>query len=100
MVAETPMPPVAPVRATVHAVNAKWTLLVAPTNGWVPSWRKPMLALVIVICIVMGVMLLRILVSRHQQAWLLAELKVGGGALGTRRGKGIGLGVLLTAAGL
>jgi hypothetical protein len=37
-----------------------------------------MLAMVILICAVLGLMLLGLLVNKHQQAWLVSELRVRG----------------------
>jgi hypothetical protein len=56
--------------------NNQWTLLVAPRQGWVPSWRNPMLATVIILSVLFGCLVMATLVSRHLQLWLLKETKV------------------------
>ncbi len=76
LIAETPDPPSAPVTAFVHTINNRWTLQIAPAAGWVPTWRRTMLAMVILVCFVLGLMLTGLLVNRRQQAWLVSELKV------------------------
>ena len=77
IIAASPHKPVDPVVAKVEVPNNEWTLLVAPTHGWVPSWRNPMLATVIIISALFGGLVLATLVSRHLQLWLLKETKVG-----------------------
>lgn len=76
MIAASAQKPVDPVVAEVEVPNNQWTLLVAPVQGWVPSWRNPMLATVIIISVLMGGLVLATLVSRHLQLWLLKETKV------------------------
>jgi hypothetical protein len=49
---------------------------VLPEQGWVPSWRTPMLAAVAVASALMGLLVGAVLVSRRQQAWLLKEMQV------------------------
>lgn len=67
--------------------NNQWTLLLAPSQGWVPSWRNPMLATVIIASMLFGGLVLATLVSRHLQLWLLKETKVNIGP-----GLGVGCG--------
>jgi hypothetical protein len=76
VIAASPTKPVDPVRAEVEVPNNQWTLLVAPSQGWVPSWRNPMLATVIIVSVLFGGLVLATLVSRHLQLWLLKETKV------------------------
>lgn len=77
MIAASPSKPVDPVVAKVEVPNNEWTLLVSPMHGWIPSWRNPMLATVIIISVLFGGLVLATLVSRHLQLWLLKETKVG-----------------------
>ena len=70
------------VSAEVHVPHSNWTLVVQPAAGWVPSWRDPMLAMVVIASAAIGLLVAAVLVSRHQQAWLLKEMKLGGGPLG------------------
>ena len=77
-----PPPPPMSVSAEVHVPHSNWTLVVQPAAGWVPSWRDPMLAMVVIASAAIGLLVAAVLVSRHQQAWLLKEMKVGGGPLG------------------
>lgn len=72
-----------PVTAFVEVPNNQWTLLVAPRQGWVPSWRSPMLATVIIISAIFGGLVMATLVSRHLQLWLLKETKASSGAAGS-----------------
>jgi hypothetical protein len=69
-----------PVTAIVEVPNNEWTLLAAPRQGWVPSWRSPMLATVIIISAIFGGLVMATLVSRHLQLWLLKETKVSAAA--------------------
>lgn len=87
VIAASPTKPVDPVRAQVEVPNNQWTLLVAPSQGWVPSWRNPMLATVIIASVLFGGLVLATLVSRHLQLWLLKETKVNTGP-----GLGVGCG--------
>jgi hypothetical protein len=55
---------------------SRWSLLVAPQQGWVPHWRNPMLAAVVVVVAIIGLLIMATLVSRAQQLWLLKEMRV------------------------
>jgi hypothetical protein len=56
----------------------RWSLLVAPQQGWVPHWRNPMLAAVVIVVFIIGALVMATLVSRAQQLWLLKEMRVSG----------------------
>lgn len=58
------------------AADDTWTLSLAPAAGWVPAWRAPLLALVVVVSFMLGLLLLGLMVNRQQQIWLLKQLKV------------------------
>jgi hypothetical protein len=45
-------------------------LQVSPDNGWVPIWRAPMLAVVVLVCSLFALLLGAILVSNRLQSWL------------------------------
>lgn len=77
MIAASSTLPADPVLATGDVPNNQWTLLVAPRQGWVPSWRNPMLATVIILSVLFGGLVMATLISRHLQLWLLKETKVG-----------------------
>jgi hypothetical protein len=51
---------------------------VAPQQGWVPHWRNPMLAAVVIVVFIIGALVMATLVSRAQQLWLLKEMRVSG----------------------
>ena len=57
-----------------------WKLHVAPQKGWIPVWRDPMLATVIVVGLFIGALIFATLVSRCMQKWMLAEMQVRGTA--------------------
>jgi hypothetical protein len=43
---------------------------VSPEQGWVPVWRAPILAVVVLVCALFSLLLGAILVSNKLQAWL------------------------------
>ena len=94
--AHPPQPPPDSVAAMVHVPNSEWTLLVRPSQGWVPSWRDPMLAATTIASALIGLLVCAVLVSRRQQTWLLSEMRVGATttpffrSCGGRRGSGWG----------
>lgn len=51
-------------------VLCSWWLQVSPDNGWVPIWRAPMLAVVVLVCSLFALLLGAILVSNRLQSWL------------------------------
>ncbi|KIZ04181.1 hypothetical protein MNEG_3785, partial [Monoraphidium neglectum] len=73
--AQPPPPPPASVAATIHVPNSNWTLLASPSQGWVPSWRDPMIATAAIASALIGLLVGAVLVSRRQQGWLLAEMR-------------------------
>jgi sensor domain CHASE-containing protein len=78
MIAKHGPSPTDPVTATVHIPNGDWTLYVQPQAGWVPGWRDPMLAAVVVVGCLLGVLLTCILAGQHMQRLLLRETQVSG----------------------
>jgi hypothetical protein len=49
-------------------------LQVSPENGWVPIWRSPMIAVVVLVCSLFSLLLGAILVSNKLQSWLKVRL--------------------------
>jgi branched-subunit amino acid ABC-type transport system permease component len=45
-------------------------LQVSPEIGWVPIWRSPMIAVVVLVCSLFSLLLGAILVSNKLQSWL------------------------------
>ncbi|GBF89307.1 hypothetical protein Rsub_02184 [Raphidocelis subcapitata] len=75
-----------PAAATIRTpTNEGWQLHIAPRGGWVPPWRDALLAMVLLISTAAGLLLLAVLVNRHQQAWLLAELRTRNDELTTEK---------------
>ncbi|KAF8060038.1 serine/threonine-protein kinase [Scenedesmus sp. PABB004] len=85
VIARSPDLPFDPVSATVFVPNGEWSLRVAPQGGWVPAWRGPMLATVVVISCLVGLLVLATLVSRRVQLWLLREMKLSNRALASEK---------------
>ncbi|WIA33746.1 hypothetical protein OEZ86_006861 [Tetradesmus obliquus] len=87
MIAASPQRPIDPVKALVEVPNNEWSLLVAPQQGWVPRWRNPMLAAVVVVVVILGLLIMATLVSRAQQLWLLKEMRVSNQALADEKAR-------------
>ncbi|KAI8463338.1 MAG: hypothetical protein J3K34DRAFT_149057 [Monoraphidium minutum] len=79
--ASMPPPPPDSVQAFISVPNSRWTLLVKPSRGWVPSWRAPMLATASIASVLIGLLVGAVLVSRRQQSWLLTEMQATNAAL-------------------
>jgi hypothetical protein len=84
VVSQTPHLPVAPVTSVIPLPaglnpDLAWRLLVAPAKGWVPGWRGPMLAVVVVGSCLVGLLAFAILVNRRRLIWAVDELQVGVG---------------------
>ena len=79
IVARSDTPPADPVSSVALVPNGEWYLLVSNGMGWVPSWRDPMLAVVVLISALIGLLVGAVQVSRQMQKWLIKEMKVRGG---------------------
>jgi len=103
LVSRTKALPVAPVMSVIPLPSnlnpdLSWRLLVAPAAGWVPAWRAPMLAVVVVVGCLFGLLAFAILVNRRRLIWAVDELKVRG-LLGLLVfGVGVGVGSFLGEA--
>jgi hypothetical protein len=75
-VVKAPVANRAPVSAWVTVPNGQWLLLIAPSRGWLPSWRDPMLVTAVVLSVLIGLLVCAILVNRRQLIWVISELKV------------------------
>ncbi|PNW79397.1 hypothetical protein CHLRE_09g413400v5 [Chlamydomonas reinhardtii] len=63
-----------PVVTKVVLPNVEWTLYVTRTEGWVPSWRAPLIAMVVIVSVVLSMLVFVVVVSRVQQRRLLREV--------------------------
>eukprot|EP00775_Hariotina_reticulata_P009645 gene9645-9805_t len=81
LIASTPDKPVEPVEAQVNVPGNAWVLRVAPQQGWIPVWRDPMLATVIIVSLFIGALIFATLVSRCMQKTLLVEMQASNKAL-------------------
>jgi hypothetical protein len=45
-------------------------LQVSPESGWVPVWRGPIIAVVVLVCCLFSLLLAAILISHKLQSWL------------------------------
>ncbi|GLC58980.1 hypothetical protein PLESTB_001429200 [Pleodorina starrii] len=70
-----------PVIVKVPLPNVEWTLYVCRTGGWVPSWRAPLIAMVVVLSLVLSLLVFAVLVSRVQQRMLLRDVVNAAGQL-------------------
>ncbi|KAI8463487.1 MAG: hypothetical protein J3K34DRAFT_145885 [Monoraphidium minutum] len=74
--AASAVPPAAPVETRVATPSdLPWRLLIAPTKGWAPAWRDPMLAAVALLGILIGLLSFAILVSRRRLIRLVSTLR-------------------------
>lgn len=69
-------------------LRAGVALQVSPQQGWVPVWRAPMLAVVVLVSGLFSSLLGAILISNKLQAWLKVceGNQRDGGAMGDQRG--------------
>ncbi|KAG2431465.1 hypothetical protein HXX76_009480 [Chlamydomonas incerta] len=70
-----------PVVTLVALPNVEWTLYVTRTDGWVPSWRAPLIAMVVIVSVVLSALVFVVVVSRVQQRRLLREVVTAAGQL-------------------
>ncbi|KAG2426117.1 hypothetical protein HYH02_014872 [Chlamydomonas schloesseri] len=70
-----------PVLTLVTLPNVEWTLYVTRTDGWVPSWRAPLIAMVVIVSVVLSILVFVVVVSRVQQRRLLREVVTAAGQL-------------------
>jgi hypothetical protein len=52
----------------------QWQLRLEPEDGWVPAWRAPLIAVVVVVSVLLSLLLAMVLVSRAQHKQLLHVL--------------------------
>lgn len=74
LIATTEPPPIRPVAVTIRKFNLEWVLEVAPAAGWVPGWRDPCIAAVLVGSAVLSVMLLWSQVVQEKHNMLLLAM--------------------------
>ncbi|KAG2491275.1 hypothetical protein HYH03_010282 [Edaphochlamys debaryana] len=70
-----------PIVVKVALSNVHWTLYVVRTDGWVPSWKAPIIALVVILSVVLSTLVLAVLVSRAQQRKLFRDVVEAAGQL-------------------
>ncbi|EFJ42183.1 hypothetical protein VOLCADRAFT_107375 [Volvox carteri f. nagariensis] len=70
-----------PVIVKVPLPNVEWTLYVSRTGGWVPSWKAPLIAMVVILSFVLSLLVFAVLVSRVQQRRLLRDVVEAAGKL-------------------
>lgn len=58
------------VATQVRVPGGHWILEVSPMAGWVPVWRAPIIAVVVLVSCLIGLLLGAILVSSRLQNWL------------------------------
>ncbi|KAG2446481.1 hypothetical protein HYH02_008472 [Chlamydomonas schloesseri] len=66
--------PTDPVTATVEKFNLVWVLEVSPAAGWVPAWRDPCIAAVVVGSCLVSLLVLWLLVTREKHNMLLQAM--------------------------
>ncbi|PNH04275.1 Soluble guanylate cyclase 88E, partial [Tetrabaena socialis] len=66
--------PVHPVTQSIAVYNLVWHLELAPEGGWVPSWRDPCIAAVVVGSTLVSLLVLWLLMSKEQHNSLLREM--------------------------
>ncbi|KAG2429902.1 hypothetical protein HXX76_010682 [Chlamydomonas incerta] len=69
----TRLPP-APEVLPIRVYNLQWVLELAPVGGWVPAWRNPCIAAVVVGSFIVSMLVLWLLVSRAQHDRLLRAM--------------------------
>ncbi|EFJ42540.1 guanylyl and adenylyl cyclase family member, partial [Volvox carteri f. nagariensis] len=70
----TAEPPRDPVTLTFQKYNLQWVFEVAPAAGWVPAWRDPCLAAVIIGSVVVSSLVLWLLLTREKHNLLLRAM--------------------------
>lgn len=55
----------------VEIFGTEWQFSIAPSDGWVPAWRDPCIAAVVVGSLIMALLLLRLQISQERHAMLL-----------------------------
>ncbi|GFR42839.1 hypothetical protein Agub_g3797 [Astrephomene gubernaculifera] len=70
-----------PVVVSVVLPNVKWTLYVGRTDGWVPSWRAPLIVMVVIVSLILSLLVFAVLVSRVQQRRLFRDVVEAAGQL-------------------
>ncbi|KAG2431564.1 hypothetical protein HXX76_009578 [Chlamydomonas incerta] len=66
--------PADPMRIAIKAYNLLWHLELAPADGWVPAWRGPCIAAVVVGSVAVSLLVLWLLVSKEQHNRLLKAM--------------------------
>ncbi|KAG2453013.1 hypothetical protein HYH02_002349 [Chlamydomonas schloesseri] len=70
-------PPAQPMVRSISAYNLLWYLEIAPVDGWVPAWRGPCIAAVVVGSAAVSLLVLWLLVSKEQHNRLLKAMLPG-----------------------
>ncbi|KAG2425644.1 hypothetical protein HXX76_013489 [Chlamydomonas incerta] len=70
-------PPVKPMVRSISAYNLLWYLELEPVDGWVPAWRGPCIAAVVVGSVAVSLLVLWLLVSKEQHNRLLKAMLPG-----------------------
>ncbi|GIL74056.1 hypothetical protein Vretifemale_3970 [Volvox reticuliferus] len=63
-----------PVRLTLRKYNLQWVFEVAPASGWVPLWRDPCIAAVVVGSVVVSALVLWLMLTREKHNRLLRAM--------------------------
>ncbi|KXZ54307.1 hypothetical protein GPECTOR_5g392 [Gonium pectorale] len=63
-----------PVVQRIQIQNLAWVLELRPRGGWVPAWRNPCIAAVVLGSVLVALLVLWLLVSREQHNRLLQEM--------------------------
>ncbi|KAG2453010.1 hypothetical protein HYH02_002346 [Chlamydomonas schloesseri] len=69
--------PADPVTLSISLYNVQWYLEIAPVDGWVPAWRGPCIAAVVVGSAAVSLLVLWLLVSKEQHNRLLKAMLPG-----------------------
>ncbi|GIL49522.1 hypothetical protein Vafri_5851 [Volvox africanus] len=70
----TQPPPRHPVSVSIRKFNLEWVLEVAPAGGWVPPWRDPCIAAVVVGSVVVSGLVLWVVVAQEKHNMLLRAM--------------------------
>ncbi|KXZ45700.1 hypothetical protein GPECTOR_51g685 [Gonium pectorale] len=70
-----------PVVVKVQLPNVEWTLYVTRADGWNPTWRNPLIVMVVILSQVLALLVFAVLVSRLQQRRLFREVVEAAGQL-------------------
>ena len=66
--------PVQPIVYNLPTLNGNWTLEISRQSGWVPAWKWPLVAAVVIIAVILSCLLFLLQVKQRQHTNLLTAI--------------------------